>query len=553
MNQEPQALGEKPRAGDPLERAREAFAQHAWADAYAAYAAADTIQELGCEDLERLALAACLMGRERDSLQYHERAHRAHLQRNDVERAARNAFWIALLSLLRRETAQSNAWVARGERLIEGCDCVEHGYLKLPAIELALRTGNPQNAHAMSHESLALGERYREPDLVAVARHCLGRASIKLGEVPQGLNLLDETMLAVVAGELSPIVTGLLYCSIIDACREVYEWSRAREWTAALSRWCERQAGMFAFTDVCFVHRAEILCLQGAWPEAMQEMRRVLERERAEYCDRAAPGSAFYQLGEVHRLRGEEHEAEQAYRAASLRGFEPQPGLALLRLAQGRTDAASASMRRLMEATSDRIARGRLLPAHFEVMLAAGDPEEARRACEELESLCDTFDAESLRAHAAQARGILRAHGGDAGAALGPLREAFTRWETLGAPYDAARVRLAIADACATLGDDEAAALEREAARHMLDRLGAPIACEPSIAAQKPRQSADSLTAREREVLRLVAAGQTNKSIARRLNLSERTIDRHVCNILAKLNVPSRAAAAAHATAHHLL
>ena len=275
-----------------------------------------------------------------------------------------------------------------------------------------LRSGDFAAAHAMAADAVALGERCGEADLIAVARHVQGRAAIKLGQVSQGIKLLDETMLAVVAGELSPIITGFMYCSVIDACRGVYELRRAREWTAALSRWCDRQAGMVAFTDICFVHRAEILCLQGAWQDALVETRRVCER--AEDCDRVPPGGAFYQQGEIHRLRGEATLAEECYRAASRRGFDPQPGLALLRLAQGRTDAASAAIRRLLGATSEQLDRARLLPAHFEIMLAIGDLEEAQRTCEELESLRAAFESEVLHAQAAQARGALCARNGDA-------------------------------------------------------------------------------------------------------------------------------------------
>ena len=213
-----------------------------------------------------------------------------------------------------------------------------------------------------------IGESFRDADLTAAARHAQGRALIQQGDVAAGLKRLDETMLAVVAGELSPIMTGVMYCSVIDTCRQVYALGRAREWTSAFSSVCEQQPEMIAFTGVCLVHRAEIMQLQGAWPEALTEACRACER--AERADRKPPGAALYQQAEIHRLRGEFAKAEDAYRAASELGFEPQPGLALLRLAQGRTDAACAAIRRLTSATSDRLRRARLLPAHLEIMLA---------------------------------------------------------------------------------------------------------------------------------------------------------------------------------------
>jgi ATP/maltotriose-dependent transcriptional regulator MalT len=536
-----EASGSRPL--DHVERAREAFENNAWRDAHEAYLAADATEALTGDDLERLAITACLVGRDRDFLRYKERAHRAHVAADGARPAARDAFWLALFSLFRGDVGQANAWVARAERLIVGHDCVERGYLAMVTGEQVLRRGEVEAALEIARDAAALGERCGDPDLVAGARHQQGRAAIQLGRIAEGIRLLDETMLAVVAGELSPIMTGLMYCSVIEACRGAYEWNRAREWTVALSRWCDRQAGMVAFTDACFVHRAEILCLQGAWADAMLETRRVCER--GEHCDRPAPGAAFYQQGEIHRLRGEVAEAEECFRTASRRGFEPQPGLALLRLSQGRTDAAAAAMRRLLGASSERVERGRILPAYFEIMLAIGDLEEANKACDELEVLHAAYETEVVRAQAAQARGALCARCGDASAALGHLRDAFECWTRFGAPYEAARVRVALAEVCAALGDVEASALELDAARTTFEKLGAPFA------AGKP--GSDPLTPREVQVLRLVARGHTNKVIARELGLSDRTVDRHVCNILLKLKVPSRAAAAAHASTHRLI
>ena len=339
---------------------------------------------------------------------------------------------------------------------------------------------------------------------------------------------------------------------MIVACREVYALGRAREWTFALSRWCEQQSEMVAFTGACLVHRAEILQLQGDWTDALAEACRACER--SERAARRPPGAALYQQAEIHRLRGECARADEAYREASRLGYEPQPGLALLRLAQGRTDAAAATMRRLLIATTDRMQRGRLLPAYLEIMLEAGALDEARRAHEELQALAETFDSEVLVAMAAQARGTLAIADGDAPTAIGPLRRAFELWDRLEAPYEAARVRVLIGQACRALGDDEAGALEEEAARSVFEQLGA----RPDLAHLDPApalasRSTGPLTARELEVLRLIAAGHTNKAIAEALCLSGRTIDRHVSNILGKLDVPSRAAATAYGYDHQLL
>ncbi len=534
-----------------VQRARAACERGEWHEAYRDFMTADAAVPLQVEDLERLATAAYLLGRETEFHRCFERAHRAHVDASRNERAARAAFWLAMTSLLRRETGQANAWAARGMRLVEKLDCVERGYLQLPAIELALRGGDFVNARAGAADAAQLGERHAEADLVAAARHMQGRAAIHLGDVSAGFKLLDESMLGAIAGELSPVMTGLMYCSVISVCRDVHEIGRAREWTAALSRWCSRQSGMVAFTDTCTVHRAEVLQFLGAWPDAFAEVRRVCERCVRDY--RQPPGAAWYQQGEIHRLRGEYAEAEEAYRTASNCGCEPQPGLALLRLAQGRKDAACAALRRLAGTINDRLERAHLLPALIEVMLASGDVDEAVRACDELDELAQWLGTDALRALVAQSRGAIAFQQGDSQAAQPLLRQAFEAWRQLDSPYEAARVRALMSAVCRALGDDEAAGLEMAAAHAEFQRLGALPDLARLEALMAPAPRAGALSPREVEVLRLIAGGQTNKGIANELHLSERTIDRHVSNILGKLGVPSRAAAIAYGYSHQLL
>jgi ATP/maltotriose-dependent transcriptional regulator MalT len=537
---------------DHLEHGRECYERRAWGEAYQALLCADQATALHVDDLELLATAAYLTGRDLEFQRVQERLHRVHVEAQDPERAARCAFWLAFTFLLRGEMGQSNAWIARGQRLVENRDCVERDYLLLLVAEQQLREGRGDAAHTTLSHAVATGESFGDADLTAAARHLQGRALIQQGHVLAGLKRLDETMLAVVAGELSLIMTGMMYCSVIDACRQVYALDRAREWTSAFSSVCEQQPEMVAFTGTCLVHRAEIMQLQGAWPDALTEACRACER--AQRADRRPPGAAFYQQAEIHRLRGEFEKAEDAYRSASELGCEPQPGLALLRLAQGRGDAAGASIRRLTNATSDRLRRARLLPAHLEIMLAMGDVEETRRACGELRELAQAFDTDVLRAMVAQADGAIALAEDHAGAALDPLRCAFELWERLEAPYEAARVRVLIGHACRALGDDEAAGLEHQAARSVFERLGA----RPDLARlDAPKTfvqpgSETPLTARELQVLRLISTGRTNKEIAEELCLSERTIDRHVANILTKLDVRSRTAATAYAYDHKL-
>ncbi len=537
---------------DHLQEGRETYARRAWRGAYEALLCADDATPLEAVDLERLATAAYLVGRDLEFQRFIERLHNLHVESGDRHRAARCTFWLALTLLFRGEAAQANAWTARGQRLIEGSDCVERGYLLLPAAAQQLQDGHAEAAEATAGDAMAIGERGRDADLTAAARHLQGRALIHRGLVRPGLTCLDETMLAVVSGELSAIMTGLMYCSVIEACRDVHDLRRAREWTFALSSWCEEQSEMVAFTGACLVNRAAILQFHGAWQDALTEAFRACER--AEHANRRPPGAALYQQGEIHRLRGEFAAAEKAYRAASRLGCEPQPGLALLRLAQGRTDAASAATRRILSVAGEHLQRARLLPAHFEIMLAAGDLEAAQSACDEIQGLSETFDTDVLVALAAQAHGALALGRGDARTALGRLREAFRLWQRLEAPYEAARVRVLVGEACRALLDGEASALELDAARSAFERLGARADLARLDAPTAPGSPpAGPLTVREREVLRLIAAGHTNKSIAGELCVSERTVDRHVSNILAKLAVPSRAAATAYACTHQIL
>jgi DNA-binding CsgD family transcriptional regulator len=538
---------------DHLQHGRESYERRSWNDAYESLLFADRETSLAIDDLERLATSSYLIGRDLEFQGFLDRLHRVHLDSDDKQRAARCAFWLGLSLLLRGDIGQANAWNIRGQRLVEGRDCVEQGYLLLPTAEQQLREGSHAAAHATAADAAGIGDRFRDADLSSAARHVQGRALIQQGQVSSGLGLLDEMMLAVIGGELSPIMTGLMYCSVIAVCREVYALGRAREWTSALSGWCEQQFEMVAFTGTCLVHRAAIMQLHGAWPDAMAEASRACERARR--VDRKPPGAALYQQGEIHRLRGEYAAAEEAYRGASLHGCEPQPGLALLRMAQGRPDAACAAIRRLESASTDRLQRARLLPAYYDIMVATGDLQEARRACHELEELAGVFGSDALRAMAAHARGSIGLTEGDASAALGPLRGAFEMWERLQAPYESARVRVLIGLACRALGDEETAALEFNAARALFEQLEAApeLAHLDTCGTRETLRHEHPLTTRERDVLRLVVAGNTNKAIAAALYLSERTIDRHVSNILSKLDVPSRAAATAYAYDHKLL
>jgi len=543
-------------ASDEREQGRESFAHGAWKDAYESLSRADQAAPLGAEDLELRATSAFMLGRLDDFLSVIERAYHAYLGAGDPLRAARCGFYLGVNLTIRGEMGRATGWFGRAQRLVEreGRDCVEQGYLLLPVAMQHLATGGYETASVAAAEAAATGERFRDADLLALAVHTQGQILIKQGRVEEGLALMDEAMVAVIAGEVSPIITGVVYCGVIAGCEEAYDVRRAQEWTDALSRWCEQQPEMVAFTGRCLSHRAEIMQLHGAWPDALEEARRA--RERCEQgMNPVAAGQAFYQQGELHRLQGEFAAAEAAYRDANRCGREPQPGLALLRLGQGDDDTAAAAIRRALGETTEPLRRARLLPAYAEIVLAVGEVQDARRASDELAEIVTGYGSAMLRAIAAHVRGMVDLAEGDAQSALVTLRQACGIWQELEAPYETARTRVLIGLACRAIGDEDTATLELQTAGGVFEQLGAlpDLARMDSLTGRAATEETHGLTPRELEVLRLVAAGKTNREIAAALVVSEHTVARHVQNIFTKLRVSSRTAATAFAFEHELV
>jgi DNA-binding CsgD family transcriptional regulator/tetratricopeptide (TPR) repeat protein len=539
------------RTRDDLERGREAYSRCEWRAAYELLTHADQ-----GSDLELLATSAYMLGWFDEYMRLLERAYQRHAEEPDAPRAVRCAFWIGINHARRGEMGPASGWLGRAQRLLERQEgeCVEQGYMLIPVVFQHDAAGDLEGAAATAASAAEIGERFGDADLFALAVHTQGEILLKDGRVREGLALLDEAMVALTTGELSPIVTGIVYCGVILACETVYELRRAQEWTAALTRWCREQPDLLAFTGRCRVHRAELMRVHGEWRGAIEEARRASERSADATMSHAAAGRACYLEGEVHRLRGEFTSAETAYREASRLGYEPQPGLALLRLAQGDRDGAAATIRRALSETTDRSRRASLLPAAVEILLAIGDVQGANGACSELGQIADAYESSLLQASSAQARGAVELAAGNAEAALQALRQAVRAWHELEAPYEAAQTRVLLGLACKALGDADAFALELDAARSTFDALGAgpEVARVESLVGGAPPES-HGLTPRELEVLRLVASGKSNREIAESLVVSEHTVARHVQNIFTKLGVASRTAAGAFAYEHQLV
>ncbi|TNM38392.1 hypothetical protein FHP29_14100 [Nocardioides albidus] len=529
-----------------LEAGRRAYAARAWPDARRAYAAADGHT---ARDLEQWGLAAFLTGELDEAVAARERAHHAYLADGDPDGASRVAFWLGLTANFRGDLAQASGWwtlmrSVQGDRFAAS---VWRGYEQLTAAMFHLHSGHAEEALRLASGLRPIAAEHDDVDLGVFGGLAHGQALLANGDLASGLAELDATMVRATAAPVTPQAVGIVYCAIVANCKACLDLERSVEWTRVLDEWCARQPGLVPFQGACIVHRSEVHQLRGDWSRAIDELDRLIAHPGPNLN---TIGEAHYLRAELHRLRGEDDAAESGYRAALAHGKDPQPGLALMRLAQGRAEAALLALRRALEEPGSPQLRIRLWPALLEVALATGDLACATEASARLDQAAEAAGAAFLRASAASARGRLALHRADPQQALGALRSALDGFRATGSPYDEARCRIDVAEACDALGDHETAQLERHAARAVFTALGA----RPDIDRldKVTRTERHGLTGREAEVLRLVAAGATNRGIAEQLVLSEKTVARHLANIFLKLEVSNRAAATAWAHRHGL-
>jgi DNA-binding CsgD family transcriptional regulator len=538
---------------DELVQAREEYERGDWARALNIWSDLDP-DAMGAEDLRAAAVSAHLLGRPTDAVGFYQRAYRTFDDAHELGGAVRCAFHLAMTHANSGEPSLARGWTARAARLVEQLDddAVERGYLAFLEMFAHLQGGDMATAAARAADVTAIGRRHGDQDLVALGLCSSGRIAIYADQVDDGLGLLDEAMTVLTAGEVSPEVCGNVYCTAIEGCQQIAEFARVAEWTSALHRWCAGLPGLVTFTGQCAVHRGQVMRVRGAWPEALEEFERAVDRYRLADSLPAA-GLAEYERGDLLRLLGEYTAADMAYQRSAELGFDPQPGLALLWLVTGRPDAAVGAIRRLLAEQPGPVQQCGLLPGAVEVLLAVATIDEARTAAAALDEVARQLGTPAVQAMAAYAAGAVELAAGDAAGSLPYLRKADMIWRRIESPFEVARTQVLVGRALNELGDPGSGQGELHAAEATFQALGAAPALAEVQRMLRPAAAPAGLTGREVEVLRLVASGHSNAAIATALVVSEKTVARHLSNIFAKLDVGSRTAAAAYAFEHHLV
>ncbi|MGH9226240.1 MAG: LuxR C-terminal-related transcriptional regulator [Acidimicrobiales bacterium] len=532
---------------DVAAQARAAYGRRDWAEAARRFEeASHGGGELAADDLFALADATWWLGDVERSISAGEAAYRRYLQGDQPTSAAMAAMGVAVNLLLRGDLSLGSGWMSRAVRLVaDQPGTVEHHYLRyLTEVDGMIDEAGTLDEAGLdglvfaAAETRAAGQRFGDANLIASGTMAEGRMLLKAGRVGEGLRLLDEAMVCLLSEEMGPEWAGSVYCHLMAASHEVGDLARAREWTEATERWLETLPAAVLFRGICRVHRSQVLQTLGAWDRAEAEAARVGEELAAVSPANAAEG--HYQVGELRRLRGDWRGAEAAYQRSHERGRDPQPGLALVRLAQGRAGVALPMIRAALVAKgNDRLACHPLRVAQVEIAVAAGELDEAAQAAAAVDEVAGRYRTSGFVADALLSRGTVELAAGRPETALPPLRDACRRWRELGADYHAARACLLLAATYELLGSEDVAEMERAAGQAVFDRLGVATAESPPLPS--------GLTERESEVLVLVAAGRSNRDIAGSLVISEKTVARHLSNIFTKIGVGSRTEAAAYA------
>jgi DNA-binding CsgD family transcriptional regulator len=531
--------------------AAEAFADGRWGVAYRLLSQIPR-GELTDVELDRFAVAAYLIGEDDAAVAAWDGGYKRHANAGERAEAARCAFWAGFCLMMRGQMAHAGGWLSRAESVLgPDLECPARGYLLIPSLLGALGADDAAGARRLAVRAGEIATRFGDADLAAFSTLGHGQALLAMGDEAAGLARFDEVMLAVSAGEVGPIVSGIVYCAVILECMQLFDLARAAEWTEALDEWCRAQPDLVPYRGQCLVHQSQLRLAAGDWSGAVAAV--VDARSRLSNPPHPALGLACYQEGELYRLRGDVDAATDAYRRASRAGYEPMPGLALLVLQRGDASSAVVSIRRALGEAGQPFQRPGLLAAAVEIAVAAGDATAATDAATELVSIAEQSSSPMLGAMGAQATGAALLASGRPTDAMVHLRGASAVWQQLNMPYEAARNAVLVGLGCAALGDSTSAALEFDNARATFQALGARPDLQQLRRLTSEPAGRGALSTRELQVLRLVAEGKTSREIAASLTISQHTVRRHLENIFTKLGVNSRAAAIAHAYEHDLL
>lgn len=536
-----------------LERARDAAGRGSWLEASELFAQLDPA-ELEPADLESMADAAWWCCRIDDSIAARQKAYVAYLDAREPRSAAYAAWLISQDYGIKGESSAGLGWLKRAQRHLVGQpDCVERGFLAVTESDIARTDGDLEQALVHAEVAVELGDRCDSLDLHAMGIQTLGRALIASGHIREGMALLDEAMTLVVGQRLRPLFTGIIYCNVVAACMERADLVRASEWTEAAMAWCGSISDLTPYHGICRMHRVEIATLRGDWEQAASDALRTVEEMQG--LEQHVVAEALYAIGEIHLRRGDLAAAEDWFTRAREKGRDPQPGLAAIRLTQGKLDAALTGLRLSLASTAEpTLHRARLLATLVEVSIAARHLPEAREAADALATVASETPSSLLDAMALMARASVHLAEEEIDEALRDARAAWSVWQQLKLPYLAAKARVIVGLAAERAGDTDRSQVELEAARLAFERLGASL--DARAAAEHLRGAVHlphGLSARELEVLRMVADGKTNREIAAAMVISEKTVSRHLENIFRKLDVSSRAAATAFAFKHELI